>query len=140
MGHKAVLAKTVQDHHVRGLQINFPSYAWWHLVVLDVHIQDLVWARLLRVEMADFTLGARRRSPDSGRPRMMSEASHLPDPVLGVQLAPGRGRSARDWFRGTPVTGEEWSARGKTGSACRLCRRRVVSTTSQRRRRRLCKT
>ena len=40
--------------------------------------------RLLRVEMADFTLRAKRRSPDSLRPRMTSQAGHLDDPGAGV--------------------------------------------------------
>ena len=43
--------------------------------------------RLFRVEMADFTLGARRRSPDSQSPRRTSQAGHLPEPGVGAQLA-----------------------------------------------------
>ena len=46
MGGKPVPAETVQDDHVMGFEMNFLSYARRHLVVLDVHIQDLVWASL----------------------------------------------------------------------------------------------
>ena len=42
---------------------------------------------LFRVEMTDFTLGARRRSPDSQSPRRTSQAGHLPEPGVGAQLA-----------------------------------------------------
>ena len=42
---------------------------------------------LFRVELAVFTLGARRRPPDSHRPRRTSQAGHLDDPGVGAQLA-----------------------------------------------------
>ena len=96
--------------------------------------------RLFRVGRADFTLGARRRSPDNQRPRRTSQAGHLAEPGVGAPLVTwyhsGGGLLARDWFTGTPGRGEKWSARGGTGTACRLCRRTVVRMTSQRKRRR----
>ena len=62
---------------------------------------------------------------------MTSQAGHLDDPGVGVQLVTwyhsGGGLLARDWFTGSPVRGERWSARGRMGTACRLCRRTVVS-------------
>ena len=46
MGGKPAPAETVQDDHVMGFQIHFLPYARRHVVVLDVHIQDSVWAAL----------------------------------------------------------------------------------------------
>ena len=46
MGGKPVPAEAVQDDHVMGFQVNVLPYAWRHLVALDVHVQDSVWAPL----------------------------------------------------------------------------------------------
>ena len=138
-GGKPVPAEAVHDDHVVCLQVDFLSYAWRHPVALKVHIKDSV--RTPPATGGDFTVGARRRSPDNHRTRMTSQAGHVEDPGVEDQLLTwyhsGGGLLTRDWFTGSPFWGEKWSARCRTGTACRLSRRTVVSMTSHRRRRRL---
>ena len=55
---------------------------------------------------------------------------HLPPHELATWYHSGGALLARDWFTGTPGRGEKWSARGRTGTACRWCRRTLVRMTS----------
>ena len=87
MGGKPVPAETVQDDHVMGFQFYFPPCVggiWFFSMYTYRRRYGL---RLLRVEMADFTLGATRKSPDSHRLRMTAKAGHLAEPGVGAELA-----------------------------------------------------
>ena len=57
MGGKPVPAKTVQDGHIMGLQIDVQLDALRYLVALDVHIQDSVWAALVPGGVGGLHLG-----------------------------------------------------------------------------------
>ena len=50
---------------------------------------------------------------------MTTQAGRLDDPGVEAQVAtwyhPGGGLLARGWFTGSPVRGEKWWARGRTG-------------------------
>ena len=68
--------------------------------------------------MVDFTLGARRRSPDSHRPRAKSRAGHLDDPGVGAQfnVIPLRRRVAAEGLvHGGPRQGGEVVGKGQDG-------------------------
>ena len=100
VGGKPVPAETVQDDHswASRAMSRWMSCGIWLLSMYTYKTR--YGLRLVRVEMAAFTLGARRRPPDSHRPRMTSQAGHLGDPGVGAQLATwyhsGGGLLARD--------------------------------------------
>ena len=66
--------------------------------------------------MAVVTLGARRRSPDSHRPRMTSQAGHLDDRGVGAAVGnviPLRRRVASEGLvHGDPRQGGEVAGKG----------------------------